>query len=105
MRHIALTLSAVAIVALVGIPPAAASPPTARGCEPTFDTVVGLEAAVAYLEAAWGRPLTPHELEIAELVFANVDRNADDTICVKIASVVPAPFDPVPQAIDNHLPA
>jgi hypothetical protein len=41
---------------------------------------------------------------MAAEVFGLVDRNVDGTICIKIASVVPAPSDPVPQAIDNHLP-
>ena len=59
--------------------PAHAAPPASRTCQPTFDSVASLAAAVDYLEEGWGRSLDPGEL-------------------------VPAPADPVPQAVDNRLP-
>ena len=41
---------------------------------------------------------------LTELEFPQIDRNGDQLICMKIASVAAAPFDPVPQGIDNYLP-
>lgn len=104
MRRIALTLTTIAVCGILATPPAAAASPASRACQPTFDPVTGLAATIAYLEAGWDRPLTDDETEMATEVFGVVDRNLDSMICIKIASVVPAPSDPVPQAIDNHFP-
>jgi hypothetical protein len=103
MRGITLTLSTIVMCSILA-QPATAAGPASRACEPTFDEVTSLAAAIDYLEAAWHRPLTDDAWEMAAEVFGLVDRNVDGTICIKIASVVPAPSDPVPQAIDNHLP-
>ena len=104
MRRIALTLSTIAVCGILATQPAEAGAPASRACQPTFDPVTSPAAAVDYLEAAWDRPLTDDEKEMAAEVFGLVDRNRDGTICIKIASAVPAPSDPVPQAIDNRLP-
>ena len=98
------TAPVVAATVLAAATPAGATPPESRGCQPTFDPVTGLAGAVAYLEEAWDRPLTEDELAMAEMKFELVDRNQDNLICIKIASVAPAPSDPVPQGIDNYLP-
>ena len=104
MRRTLSTLAAVAASVLLGAAPATAAAPDARTCQPTFDAVAGLAAAIDYVEAGWERPLTADELVMITKVFDQVDRNADQVVCIKIASVVPAPNDPVPQAIDNHRP-
>jgi hypothetical protein len=104
MRRIALTLSTIAVCGILATQPAAAAGPGSRACQPTFDPVTSLAATIDYLEAGWDRPLTDDEKDMAAEVFGSVDKNLDGTICIKIASVVPAPSDPVPQAIDNRLP-
>ena len=104
MTRTAATLSLATAAALLTAVPAHAVPPESRTCQPTFDAVTGLAAAVDYLEDGWGRPLTPDELVMAQVVFEKVDVNDDNLICIKIASAVPAPSDPVPQAMDNHFP-
>ena len=81
--------------------PADAATVTRDSCAPTFTTVVGLSDAVTFLEAAFGRALTPDELEMTVANFVKLDRNADQTICLKIAADSPGLDTPVPQAIDN----
>ena len=105
MRRATTTLSLAAAALLIAATPAGAAPPETRGCQPTFDPVTGVAGAIAYLEDGWDRPLTGEELEmLTDLKFPQIDRNGDQLICIKIASVVDAPFDPVPQGIDNYLP-
>ena len=104
MRRTVATLALAATAALLTSAPASATAPETRGCQPTFDPVVGLTAAVAYIEEAWGRPLEGDEPAMARSMFAKIDRNGDTLICVKVASAAPAPFVPVIQGIDNRLP-
>jgi len=104
MKSLAPFLAAAAAASLLGVHPAAAAPPAARTCQPTFQSVVGLAAAIDFAEAAFGRPLTASELDMITDVVVDVDRNGDNTICVKLAADSPGLPVPVLQAIDNRLP-
>lgn len=86
-------------------PPADAATVTRDSCAPTFTTVVGIPDAVAFLEAAFERTLTTDELDMTVRNFVKLDRNTDQTICLKIAADSPGLVTPVPQAIDNLLPS
>ena len=105
MKSVAMCLAAAAAATLVAAQPAVASPPASRACQPTFQPVVGLAAAIAFAEAAFGRPLTAAELDMITHVVATVDRNGDRTLCVKLAADSPGLAVPLLQAIDNQLPA
>lgn len=104
MKSMAWCAAAAATAGLLSAQPAIGAVPTARTCQPTFQPVTGLAEAVDYTVAAFGRPLIPDELEMLTHVVADVDRNGDSTICVKIAAQSPGLPTPVLQAIDNQLP-
>ena len=103
MKRIYVCLASVAVASLLPALPAVADPPVAQTCQPTFQPVVGLAAAIDFAETAFGRPLTPDELTMITGVFAKSDRNGDSTICVKVAADSPGLPDPVLQAVENHL--
>ena len=104
MRRIYLCVATAAVASLLQAQPAVAEPPVAPVCQPTFQPVVGLDAAIDFAETAFERPLTPDELTMITGVFAKSDRNGDNTICVKVAADSPGLPDPVLQAVENHLP-
>jgi hypothetical protein len=88
----------------VGAPSAsAAANDAAKKCAPTF-TQVDLAEGIAFLEAAFGQPLPPDEVQMAGIVFAKVDRNTDGTVCIKIAADSPGLVRPLPQLIDDLVP-
>jgi hypothetical protein len=104
MKTTALCAAAAATASLLCAQPAVAAQPAPPACQPTFHPVVGLAAALDFAEVAFGRPLTAGEVDMLTGVFATVDRNGDDTVCVKVAADSPGLPDPVLQAIENHLP-
>jgi hypothetical protein len=104
MKRIYVCLATAAVASLLQAHPAVADPPAAVACQPRFQPVVGLDAAIDFAETAFGRPLTSDELTMITGVFAKADRNGDNTICVKVAADSPGLPDPVLQAVENHLP-